>query len=178
MSDPVNKSKLAALKETADSLGITYHPNIGEEALNKKIADHAVQMTESAVVKHRNINLRDHLKQQAMKLVRIRISCLDPKKKELPGEIFTVANEYIGTVRKFVPYGDATDEGYHVPHCLYEMLNNSQFLSIRSIKDPKSGTTRIETSYVRQFAIEVLPPLTPDELRELAIAQQAAGSIE
>ena len=121
--------------------------------------------------------MREHLKQQSLKLVRIRISCLDPKKKDLPGEIFTVANEYIGTVRKFVPYGDATDDGYHVPHCLYEMLNNSQFLSIRTVKD-KKGNSRIETSYVRQFAIEVLPPLTPEELRELATAQQAAGSID
>lgn len=177
MSDPVNKSKLAALKETADTLGISYHPNIGEDALSKKIADHAATVVETTTVKRRNINLREHLKQQAMKLVRIRISCLDPKKKDLPGEIFTVANEYIGTVRKFVPYGDATDDGYHVPHCLYEMLNNSQFLSIRTVKD-KKGNSRIETSYVRQFAIEVLPPLTPEELRELAIAQQAAGSIE
>ena len=177
MSDPVNKSKLAALKETADTLGIAYHPNIGEDALSKKIADHASAVVETTTVKRRNINLREHLKQQSMKLVRIRISCLDPKKKDLPGEIFTVANEYIGTVRKFVPYGDATDDGYHVPHCLYEMLNNSQFLSIRTIKD-KKGNSRIETSYVRQFAIEVLPPLTTEELRELATAQQAAGSID
>lgn len=177
MSDPVNKSKLAALKETADTLGISYHPNIGEDALSKKIADHTSAVVETTTVKRRNINLREHLKQQSMKLVRIRISCLDPKKKDLLGEIFTVANEYIGTVRKFVPYGDATDDGYHVPHCLYEMLNNSQFLSIRTFRD-KKGNPRIETSYVRQFAIEVLPPLTPEELRELATAQQAAGSID
>jgi hypothetical protein len=177
MSDPTNKSKLAALKETADTLGISYHPNIGEDALSKKIADHTSAVVETTTVKRRNINLREYLKQQSMKLVRIRISCLDPKKKELPGEIFTVANEYIGTVRKFVPYGDATDDGYHVPQCLYEMLNNSQFLSIRTVKD-KNGNSRIETSYVRQFAIEVLPPLTTEELRELATAQQAAGSID
>ena len=39
---------------------------------------------------------------------------LDPKKKDLPGEVVTFANEYLGTVRVFVPFGEQTEDGWHI----------------------------------------------------------------
>jgi len=111
-----------------------------------------------------------------MKLVRLRIQNLDPKKKDLPGEIFTVANEYLGTVKKFVPYGEVTEEGYHVPYCIYRMMDARKFLNIRTVKDRRTGIERVESTWAKEFALEVLPQLTAKELAELANAQKAAGS--
>lgn len=120
---------------------------------------------------------RRQLIQEATKLVRLRIVNLDPKKKDLPGEIFTVANEFVGTIRKYVPFGEATDDGYHVPHCIYEMLKDRKFLHIRVTK--VNGREVIKTSWEREFALEVLPQLTEKELRQLAAAQAAkAGDVE
>lgn len=126
----------------------------------------------------RPLTLREQIVKEQMRLVRIRITCLDPKKKDLPGEFLTVANEYLGTVRKFIPFGEVTDDGYHVPYCLYKMLEARKFLNIRTFKDRRTGTVRVESGYVKEFAIEVLDPLTPAELAKLATAQKAAGSIE
>lgn len=123
-------------------------------------------------------SLRQQIWDEEMRLVRVRITCMDPKKKDLHGEIFTIANEYLGTVRKFVPFGEATENGYHIPNCIYKMMEEKRFLHIRTIKDRKTGTPRIETSEAKEFAIEVLPPLTPEELQKLAIAQAASGSLE
>ena len=109
-----------------------------------------------------------------MALVRVRITNLDPKKKDLPGEIITVANQYIGTVRKYVPFGEVTDNGYHVPQCIFKVLDSRRFLNIRTIRDAKSGRIRVETNYAKEFALEVLPQLTNEELNQLA-ANQAAG---
>lgn len=120
----------------------------------------------------RQIMMRDQ-----MKLVRVRIANLDPSKKDLSGEILTVANEYIGTVRKFIPFGEATDEGYHVPQCLLSMMQERKFQTIRTIKDRRSGTVRVETGEAREFAIEILEPLSETEMRQLATAQQAAGGL-
>lgn len=120
----------------------------------------------------RQILMRDQLK-----LVRVRIANLDPSKKDLSGEILTVANEYIGTVRKFIPFGEATDEGYHVPQCLLSMMQERKFQTIRTIKDGRSGTIRVETGEAREFAIEILEPLSETEMRQLATAQQAAGGL-
>lgn len=124
------------------------------------------------------LSLREKLRLENMRLVRCRITNLDPKKKDLPGEIVTVANDYIGTVRKFVPFGEHTEEGFHIEHCLYKMLKNRKFLNIRSTRDRRTGTQKVSQSWAPEFAIEVLPPLTKEELHKLAQAQIAAGSLD
>lgn len=123
-------------------------------------------------------SLRQQLMEEQMKLVRVRITNLDPKKKDLPGEIFTVANEYLGTVRKYIPYGEVTDNGYHIPFCLYTALKEREFLNIRTRKDKRTGTPIVESGYVREFALEVLPPLTEKELAQLAASQAAKGGLD
>lgn len=123
-------------------------------------------------------DLRQQLIEENMRLVRLRITNMDPRKRDLPGEIITIANEYIGTVRKFVPYGEATENGFHVPYCIYLALEDRKFLNIRVVRDPRTRVERVESSYVREFALEVLPPLTEKELHDLAVAQAAAGSID
>lgn len=115
---------------------------------------------------------------EATKLVRLRITNLNPAKKDLPGEIFTVANGVIGTIRKYIPYGELTDDGYHVPYVIYQQLRDRRFLNIRTKKDPRTGVNRPETSWAKEFALEILDPLTPEELERLRLAQAAAGSVD
>lgn len=114
----------------------------------------------------------------AMRLIRVKITNLDPKKKDLPGEIFTVANGIIGTVRKFIPYGDATENGYHLPYVIYRQLDKRKFQHIITKRDPRTGENTVQERWVKEFSLEVLPPLTQEELDKLAHAQLAAGSID
>ncbi len=123
-------------------------------------------------VKSKAKTIREQLLETEMALVRLRITNMDPKKKDLPGEIFTVANEYIGTVKKYIPYGEATDNGYHVPMVIYRQLLERTFVSVKVRK--VGGREVIEQHDVREFALEILPQLTPAELARLA-ASQAAG---
>ena len=120
------------------------------------------------------LTLRQYLQREHMKLVRVRITNLDPKKKNLHGEVFTVANEFLGTVRKYIPYGEVSDDGYHVPYCIYRELESRRFLDIRTFKERANGNKiRVEQRWAKEFAIEVLPHLTPTELKQLAVAQMA-----
>lgn len=121
--------------------------------------------------------LRARLIAENMRLVRVRITNMDPKKSTLPGEVLTVANEFLGSIKKFIPYGEQTDEGFHVPYVLFKLLDKRRFLNIRTRKDPRTGGEIVESTWVKEFAIEVLPPLTADELKKLATAQIAAGSV-
>ena len=190
-------SELDMLKSRAKLMGITFSNNIGLDALKTKIEEHKQAseaktqtqasaqtneqqpevQTENQMKKAKTLSLRAHLQKEKMKLVRLRITNLDPKKKDLPGEILTTGNEYLGTVRKFVPFGEATDNGYHVPYCLYEMMRDRKFLSIKTRKGPK-GQTIVEQQMVREFALEILPPLTEAELARLSAAQLSAGGVE
>lgn len=188
------EEQLKLLKQRADMIGVKYSNNIGLETLKERIqekldgkeskpeeqAPTPPPMKDPAEAgKPAPKTLREKLVQENMKLVRIRITCLDPKKKEWPGEIVTVANEYLGTVRKYVPFGEVTENGYHVPHCIYKYLRARKFLNIRTYKDRKNGNQiRVEQNWAQEFAIEILPPLTKEELAKLATAQSAAGGLD
>ena len=186
--------ELSLLKQRARMMGVQFSNNIGLESLKERIrakqegeSESNEQKSEvaplsdpakSAPVAGKRKTLRQHLIEENMKLVRLRITNLDPKKKDLPGEVFTVANEHLGTVRKFVPYGEVTDNGYHVPYCIYKALKARKFLNIRTFKDRQNqNQIKVEQSWAQELALEVLPTLTPDEIKKLAAAQSAAGGL-
>lgn len=179
-------SELEVLKTRAKLIGVTFSNNISADTLREKIKEKLEGNSDSPKVEVNALtmeatskptpSLRDYLVAEQMKLVRVRITNMDPKKKDIPGEIITVANEYLGTVSKYIPFGEVTDNGYHIPQCLFTELESRRFLNIRVIKDSRTGTNRVETNNAREFALEVLPPLTKDELKDLAIAQAAAGT--
>jgi len=56
------------------------------------------------------------------------------------------------------------------------LLDSRRFLNVRVSKDPVTKQTRVDTSWAREFSLEILPALTKKELNDLAIAQQAAGN--
>ena len=179
------------LMARARMLGIEFSNNIGTDTLRArinakldgdKVASETVAPETNALTgedpEAPKKSLRQQIHDEQMRLVRVRVTCMDPKKKDLPGEIFTIANEYLGTVRKFVPFGEATENGYHIPYCIYTMLEERRFLNIRTGRDQRTGSPTVSSSYAREFALEVLPPLTEAELERLAQAQIAAGSVE
>ena len=192
MSDLV-EDELSLLKDRAKLMGIKFSNNIGIESLREKIAtkqageempdETATKVNPLAVVgapeempEVKKMTLREHMVKEQMRLVRLRIQNLDPKKKDLHGEVLCIANEYLGTVKKFVPFGEVTDEGYHVPFCIFTEMEARRFQNIRTFTDKATGQIRIESSWVREFSLEVLPPLTKTELIQLASAQAAAGN--
>jgi hypothetical protein len=122
--------------------------------------------------------LAQHLRDENLRLVRLRITNLDPKKKDLPGEILTVGNNYLGVVKKYVPYGEATDDGYHVPWILYKLMRDRKFVDIRVKKDPRTGQEVVHRRMVKEFGLEILPPLTKAQLQTLATAQLSASSVD
>lgn len=187
--------ELTLLKERAKQMGIPFSNNISLETLRKRIADKMEGKDEPEVnplagdseiaaitaapkkldAKQNALALRKLMQREQMKLVRVRITNMDPKKKDLPGEIWTVSNEYLGNVRKMIPYGEQTDDGFHIPYCLFRQLQSKRFLHIRTVKDRVTGLERQEKQWVKEFSLDVLPDLTKEELARLAAAQAAAG---
>lgn len=127
--------------------------------------------------KRRTQIIRARQKHEQLALVRCQIHNNNPAKNDLFGEIFSVQNKYLGTVRKFIPYGKFTENGYHVPRILVNMLKKKRYIQVRPVKNP-DGTERTETSQAPEFTITELRPLTRDELAKLASMQAARGSSE
>lgn len=184
--------ELTLLKDQADKLGITYSNNIGLEALKKKVAaslngddksgddgqdqeddKSAAKKPKAETAQERSMRIRNELTRDETRLIRCRIACMNPAKGDLKGEIITVGNRYIGTIRKFVPFGDA-GESYHLPKIIVDDLKSREFNQVRTRRGPK-GETIIEQRLVKEYSIVELEPLTPDELKELARQQAAAA---
>jgi hypothetical protein len=169
-------TEIELLRERADKMGIKYHPSSGVASLKEKIEEIISKTTKkqentvSETIQVRN----SRLKKEAHKLIRINITCMNPNKKDWPGEIISVANSVIGEVKKFIPF-DVT-EGYHVPQIIFDVLKERQCQVFYSVT--LDGGQKIQKGkLIKEFNIEVLPPLTKDELTELARKQAITNSV-
>lgn len=189
MTDTVNDDlgelpdELTTLKARADLLGITYHPSIGLEKLRDKI-NNAVTKDEPVVAEaaaeedpeaETESQMRTRLRQEANKLIRVRLSCMNPDKKDWDGEIITTGNAVVGTFTKFVPFNN--EEGWHIPQIIYQQLINRQCQIWTSDRDSRGNAIR-KSKMIKEFSIEVLPDLTHDELQELARRQALSRAID
>jgi hypothetical protein len=186
--DTSPEAELAALKTRAKAMGLRVSNNIGLDALRKKVNDAIAgeqedeadeEEAEKPMTKQqRFMAVRKRMMEEKLALKRVRISCMNPDKSDWPGEIISVGNKYLGTIRKFVPFGEFTDNGYHVPKILLEQLEKRQFLQKRTHTDQRTGKITVKTRFVKEFSIDELEPLTEAELEKLASRQRATAGMD
>lgn len=172
--------ELTALKARAELLGVKFHPSISLEKLREKVNAAvdipAEPVAEVAPVAAETPNqLRYRKKQEANELIRIRVTCMNPAKKEWEGELFTAGNSLVGSFTKFVPFN--VDDGWHVPRIIYNQMVQRQCQIFTSVRDARGNTSR-KGKLIKEFAIEVMPQLSPTELQELAQRQAMAKSVD
>lgn len=167
--------ELSTLKARADMLGVSYHPSIGLEKLRDKVnaALSSGDKEDGSSAKSEAAE-RAEAQLRASELVRIRVTCMNPAKKEWEGEIFTTGNAVVGTFKKFVPFN--AEEGWHVPRIILDMIQSRECQVFTAVRDARGNTTR-KGKLIKEFAVEVLPPLTEEELKDLAQRQAMAGSV-
>lgn len=180
------ESELDVLKMRADTLGIKYHPNIGVDKLKEKIeeakaggATEEVKTEES--VKEKPVKAeteheyRTRMLKEAGRLRRIRVTCMNPMKAEWEGEIFTSGNGVVGNFRKYVPF----ETEWHVPQIILNMIEDRMYQTFYTVRDPRTGQQGRRGKLVKEFAVEILPDLTKEELKALAQRQaMARGTAE
>lgn len=172
--------ELTTLKERADLMGVDYHPSIGLEKLKAKVlAAQAGEPENQAPVPAQPqaesaSDMQFRLRNDANELIRIRVSCMNPAKKEWEGELLTAGNSVVGSFTKFVPFN--VEDGWHVPRIIYNQLKERQCQIFYTAKDERGNNVR-KGKLIKEFAIEILPNLTPEELQELAQRQAMAKSI-
>lgn len=118
---------------------------------------------------------RNRLRREATKLVRIRITCMNPAKKKWSGDMFCVSNRNFGNIQRFVPF----ERDWHVEAVLLDMIRERQYLTFDAKKTKISGIEVKEARYVPEFAVAILDQLTPEQLHDLAQRQaMSAGTQE
>ena len=114
-------------------------------------------------------------RRDALKLVRVIITCKDPMKSNWEGEIISVANDVIGDIKKYVPFDVA--EGWHIPQMIINVLESKECTVFRQ-KRGKDGKNVSDTKQIKAYSIEYLEPLTTEEMNELARDQVARQAID
>ena len=187
----VNEDELESLKTRATQMGITFNPQIGLDKLRERVnaaakgepvKEEAPEVFQESVpvtpvaalpvapVQETDAQRRVRLKNEANLLVRVRIACMNPNRREHDGEIFTTGNGVVGTFRKMVPF----DVIWHVPAIILKMIEDRQCQVFSTVTGPNGQKSR-KGKLVKEFAVEYLPSLTAAELKDLAQRQAMAS---
>lgn len=177
--DLPQQDERASLEARARILNINFHTNISTDKLRERV-NAAIQGNGPEAESDRPVKgesdavRRSRLKKEASKLVRVRIHCNDPAKKEWPGEYITVGNNAVGTYRKYIPYNQ--DEPTHIYQIMFNALREKR-VQVFATKKGKNGIPIREAKSIAAYSIEVLQPLTQEELDELARSQVARNAL-
>jgi hypothetical protein len=178
--DLPQESELESLKATAKRMGIRFHPSSGVDSLKAKINEQmGMEDTDPLADDEPEVEapvetaaaMRKRVKAEATRLVRIRITCMNPAKKEWDGEIFTTGNSVTGSMKKYVQF----DTEYHVPHMMLTMIQSRMCQVFHTVTDKRTRQKVRKGKLVKEFAVEVLPDLTAEELKDLALQQAMAN---
>lgn len=107
----------------------------------------------------------------AMKLIRVKIGCNNPNKVSLEGEILTAANSHM-EITKFVPFNVIT----HIPTILYNTIDEKKCTVFK--KKRVNGMNVTTTQLIKEYNIDVLPPITNEELESIKQRQLANSDTE
>ena len=163
--------------------GITNGSDISVSSKGKTAEQLAEEMgvtmlTDNDIVdfQYNGVELEGLRKAEANKLIRVIVRSNNPLKRDHAGDIFTVGNRKLNNgkaIKKYIPYNN--EEGWFIPNILYEHLLAAECQIFK--KAVRNGQEFMEPQNIKAFNVEVLPPLTDDEVEKLRIKQKATGSI-
>ena len=177
---------LDTLKQQATDMGIKWHTNIKAPTLIGKIAEFLSSQggvpTPAPAVKAQvvplnpameKVKVEAQLVKAATKLVRVKIACMNPDKKEWKGELFSVSNSVVPTQKKYVPFNN--EAGWHIPQIIFNMIKERKCQTFKTVKGPHGDTK--ESVLISEFSIDIMDPLTAIEIEDLKTAQAVANNL-
>ena len=199
---------ITALKKEAASLGVKFHPKFGISKLEEKIRQAKQDGFTASVEKNKEaeavplpkpikpIKTMPHntivhakppvneskqqrntrLRKEASRLVRVRVTCMNPNKRDWEGEMYSVGNAAVGFHKKFVPF-NATD-GWHVPFIIYRHMLDRKCQVFYNAPGLRPGDKIRKGKLINELSVELLPPLTKEEVAELRTQQAMANNID
>ena len=191
LAAPINGMTDDELRQELADNGVTLHHKTGTKKLASTLAEVRTKEYKedpkksdltgpskaARAAKAKHIAARDNLTldQRSMKLVRVIVSPNDPLMANYPGLIFTVGVSSINNgemIKKFVPFNN--EEGWHIPAIILRQIEGAEMQKFKTITRD-NGEKVLEPYTTKKFNVRELPPLTKEELEQLAARQGAAG---
>lgn len=195
----MSNERLEALRTQAAELGVKHHHNAGEATIQNAIDAHLAKNATTGENLEGELNYKhpvnsNHIKDGKIvpmtseeyrkkylperkknlnRLVRCRVTCMNPAKRAWEGEIISVGSAKHGTFKKYIPF-DGRE--WHIPKVIYDELLDRKCTVWSNGKDSRGRTIR-KGRLVPEFSVQVLEPLTRQELDDLK-KQQALANVE
>ena len=119
--------------------------------------------------KQYRLNARIENKRKVSSLIHCKVVCMNPNKREWAGEILSVGSAKLGTWKRYVPFNTE----WHVPKILFDMMKEKKCTIFQAGKNERGHPTK-KSVLINEYNIEVLDPLTKEELEKLRIKQAMA----
>ena len=183
------------IRAELESHGISLHHKTGSEKLKNTLkevlagtykvsAEEDTAPTEKAVVPPNSVKKltpKEHLKkltkeQRALRMQRIVVSPNDPLMSSYNGLIFTVGSSSVNKgrmIKKYVPFNN--DDGWHVPQIIIDQIEAAEMQKFKQVTLP-NGEKTLQPYITKKFNVQILPPLTKEEMEQLAAAQKSRGA--
>lgn len=186
--------KLQELKTIASKYGITYKGNISASKLEQLIRTYCedngldfnilaqesvmseeikevepiitFESLEASQKKTKHINVRN----DANRLVRCVVTCHNSDKANMSGELFSAGNKSVDFITKYVPFGVP----WYIPQVLVNAIKEKKYT--RYIKEHlPDGSTKRSTTLAPAYNVEILGPISQEELEGIRKKQLAEG---
>lgn len=116
----------------------------------------------------------DRMKKEALALIPVTVTSMDPADTALTGTVISVGNRKLGQVTKAIPFGYK----WYMPKILLEHMENQMFCRSSMVPVPGvPGQERLDTQWIKKYAIQYHPMPTPEELAQLAKAQAQGNEL-
>jgi hypothetical protein len=179
------------IHEELQARGVKLHHKTGSQKLRdtlKAVMDGTYQNETEAVPKAtesipdvKELTAVEHVKkltkeQRALRMQRIVVSPNDPLMSSYNGLIFTVGSSAVNKgkmIKKYVPFNN--DDGWHVPQIIIDQIDAAEMQKFRQVTLP-NGDKGLQPYLTKKFNVQILDPLTRDEMEILAAAQASKGA--
>lgn len=179
--DDIQQNEREYLLERAKVLGLNVPKNMSTAKLRKAVAD-KISNLDSLKTVSKEKRLSDYdIRMDQLQLVRFRIHVLNPVKQNWSGELITVGNDIIPPITRFIPF-NAVDGIWHAEKIIVQYLKSRKYqfmMEEGANAGYKRNTVDVsKNKLLPEFAIEILDPLTLDEIEQLKLRQAATGAID
>lgn len=169
---------LEEIRAKAKELGVAYHPAQKAETIQFNIDQFleasAPTIIQPPVADETPAERSKRRREEALGLVPITVTSMDPADTNLTGVVVSVGNRKMGQVSKAIPFGYK----WYMPRILVAQLEQQMFCRSSMVPVPGvPGSERLTTQWIKKYAIQYHDLPTPKDLAELAKAQAQGNEL-
>jgi restriction endonuclease S subunit len=163
---------LETIRTRAKELGVAFHPAQKAETIQQNIdkflSEKETLETKPAPKQETPEEAEARHLQEAVALIPITVTSMDPADAQTTGVLVSVGNRKLGQITKAIPFGYK----WYMPKILVQHMEAQMFCRSSMVPTGVPGTPeRLNTQWLKKYAIQYHPMPTQEELEELAKLQ-------